>query len=150
MYPDLHDRVIESLSSISPPILPKWDFHPEDTDAGTKQDYDTRIMGDFTCPNKACKKHGWGSKKIAIVIREYPGRWYNAVVYGQRCKSCDTLGIIRLDEQSYVERVVYRLKKWSGMKMGGEGFRRQKGPDHEHEFCEGCKAGRCSWGNDMD
>lgn len=144
MYPNLHDRVTEVLSSVSPPILPQWTFNSQDTSAGTKQEYHTRIMGRFICPKKECTKPGWPSKIIPIVIREYPDRRYNAVVYRQRCRDCNTLGIMKLDEESYVERVVYRLKKWSGVEMDEvEYFGPKEGPEHESEFCEGCKVRKC-------
>lgn len=45
-----------------------------------------------------------------------PGAQYNARIYHQRCLRCNNLGKPRLDD-SYAERVTYRLKKWCGMEM---------------------------------
>jgi hypothetical protein len=90
------------------------------------------------------EKTGWGSKQVAIHIRGYPGNGYNAIVFLQRCDSCNRLGELSLNNNSYVERIVYRLKKWAGVAVaqpfyGGEDGR---GP-HRSDLCEGCKAGYC-------
>jgi hypothetical protein len=68
-------------------------------------------MGKFRCNNNGCSNRGWGSKKVTILIRGYPENGYNAVVFNQRCMSCNGLGTLTLDENSYVKRVAYRLKK---------------------------------------
>jgi hypothetical protein len=52
---------------------------------------------------------------VIIQIRGYSGNGYNAVVFNQRCRSCDWLGALTLDEKSYIDRVAYRLKKWAGV-----------------------------------
>jgi hypothetical protein len=41
-------------------------------------------------------------------------------------------------DDSYVERVAYRLKKWCGVEL------------ERPEFCEGCKAGHCGEGRRID
>ena len=73
-------------------------------------------MGRFICRSRACGSSGWGSKKIAITIRMYPGAKYNVWVYKQHCKGCNGLSKPGLDD-SYAERVAYRLKKWCGIEM---------------------------------
>lgn len=139
MYPELHDSVV--------PLLEEDDlsftFCEIDEDEGAIEEYDTTIMGRFKCVNKACRKGGWTSKKIAITIRMYPAQQYNARVYHQRCKSCGSLSQPLLDD-SYAQRIAYRLKKWSGREMDRPTFtvRVRKRP-HESALCEGCKYGHC-------
>lgn len=79
----------------------------------------------------------------------YPGSEYNARVYHQRCKTCNELSKPMLDE-SYVERVVYRLKSWSGVQMDRPFYGGNSGAPHEAEFCEGCRAGHCLVGGFED
>lgn len=117
-------------------------FRQGDTDRRATDVWNTNVMGKFTCSNENCRKSGWSSKKIAIRIRMYPDRQYNARVYHQRCKKCERLGELDLDD-SYAERVVYWLMKWNDVEMekpshGGQ----SKGP-HNKKLCEGCKAGHC-------
>ncbi|KAI8945084.1 zinc-binding domain-containing protein [Xylaria longipes] len=102
-------------------------------------------MGRFQCENSECENDGWRSKVIAITIRIYPDDEYNARVYRQRCKACDTLSTPSLDH-SYAERVAYRLKKWRGIKLKRPQYS-DKNDDTPHEgtFCEGCKAGHCGF-----
>jgi hypothetical protein len=142
-FPTLHEDVLQALSEDL--ITPTPWFN----DLGTSQEpmieYSTHVMGQFRCYNQRCAKPGWGSKKVTIVIRRFPGNGYDAVVYKQRCKACDKLGAMRLDENSCVERVADRLKKWAGVEMETQGYVMPKdGPEHEWEFCEGCKAGVCT------
>ena len=68
---------------------------------------------------------------------------YNAVVFNQRCKCCTKLGSLKLDKESYVERVAYRLKKWAGITLEKSYVAPRKGPPHESSLCEGCKRGIC-------
>lgn len=55
-----------------------------------------------------------------------------------------------MPDDSYAERVAYRLLKWSGADQerpeysGGS-----KGP-HRSELCEGCRAGHCVEDNQVD
>jgi hypothetical protein len=79
--------------------------------------------------------------KIGILIRQFPGNGYNALVFKQRCKECNKLGVLRLDEDSYVERVVYRLKKWAGIHVERPEYSGERGEPHEAELCEACLAG---------
>jgi hypothetical protein len=86
--------------------------------------------------------------RIAIPIRMYQDERYNARVYYERFKSCDWLSEPILDD-SYTERVAYRLKKWCGVAQERLQFSgKSKGP-HQERFCEGCKAGHCSEGRGM-
>ena len=136
MHPALHDDV--SLLLEEDDLY--FDFHRNDNSAGCIKEYDTNIMGRFICHNRACSTNGWSSKKIAITIRMYPGAQYNARVYHQRCRECDSLSIPRLDE-SYAERVAYRIKKWCGIEMDPPYFSGQSRGPHQSDLCEGCRDG---------
>ena len=139
MYQTLHDEVSRLLEEEDL----HFDFYNNDDTKGWINEYDTNIMGRFICRNQGCKTTGWSSKRVAITIRMYPGVRYNARVYNQRCLGCNTLGEPRLDN-SYAERVAYRLKKWCGIKMDRPSHSgRSKGP-HLSALCEGCKNGHCS------
>lgn len=118
-------------------------FHENDNTGNSIKQYDTNIMGRFTCPNAACGSTGWSSKKVAITIRMYPGAQYNARVYNQRCQECKKLGEPQLDD-SYAERVAYRLKKWSGIEMDKPTYSGQSTGPHHKNLCEGCKDGHCT------
>jgi hypothetical protein len=106
-------------------------------------DYDTNIMGRFTCRNRACPARVWTSKQIAITIRRYSDNRYNARVYHQSCKSCGTPSKPELD-RSYAERVAYRIKKWCGVQMDAPPFSGRSDGPHRSDLCEGCKQGHCS------
>ena len=119
------------------------DFHKNDDTKNCIKEYDTNIIGQFICHNPACGSNGWSSRKIAITIRIHPGVQYNAKVYNQRCQKCNRLGKPRLDD-SYAERVAYRLKKWCGIEMNSPIYSGpSKGP-HQSNLCEGCKYGHCT------
>ncbi|PLN79305.1 zinc-binding domain-domain-containing protein [Aspergillus taichungensis] len=149
MHPTLHEAVSERLSDANLTLT----FHATDESDTNSHEYDTNIMGRFTCHNRACSARGWTSKKVAITIRMYPGAAYNARVYHQRCRSCHRLARPVLDA-SYAERVAYRLKKWCGVRglerpvfgtgLGAGG--RSEAP-HSSWLCEGCRAGRCGAGS---
>ena len=139
MYPECHDQVASLLEDDGIAM----DFYRNDDPQSGVKEYDTTIMGRFRCENPACKSAGWSSKKIAITIRLFQRQKYNARVYHQRCKSCNWISRPTLDN-SYAERVVYRLKKWRGIRV--ETPPRSGGSDrpHQRSLCEGCKNGRCS------
>ncbi|RGP74669.1 hypothetical protein FSPOR_1247 [Fusarium sporotrichioides] len=143
MYPDLHDEVADKLDEVQL----DYTFNPNDDDHSKLKAYDTNIMGRFACNNQNCSTKGWSSMKIAITIREYSRDRYNARVYHQRCKRCKKVGEPTLNEESYVDRVVYRIKKWNGVEMERPiwGGGASKGP-HESALCEGCKNGHCREG----
>ncbi|KAF2682588.1 hypothetical protein K458DRAFT_432577 [Lentithecium fluviatile CBS 122367] len=139
MFPSLHQDVMEAIAD----QIPSARFYPHDSDRGSNNKYSTNVMGKFKCNNNACRQGGWGSKVVSILIRGYPGNEYNAVVFNQRCKSCNRLGIMTLDEESYVDRVAYRVKKWAGVLTEQRVYVPKKGPPHESSLCEGCKRGVC-------
>ncbi|KAK3988772.1 hypothetical protein QBC44DRAFT_350994 [Cladorrhinum sp. PSN332] len=120
MFPSLHENVRNAVSEKMQPI---W-FNETNSQDGCNNCKDTSVMGKFECKNNRCRKMGWSSK--------------------QRCKSCDELGVFTLDEQSYVDRVSYRIQKWAGIGVEKPYYAgTSKGP-HEGEFCEGCKNGHCT------
>lgn len=139
MYQSLHDDVSRLLEEDDL----HFDFHENDDTATCIKEYDTNIMGRFICRNRECASNGWSSKKIAITIRMYPGAQYNARVYNQRCHECNRLGRPRLDD-SYAERVAYRLKKWCGIEMDKPPPSRQSKGPHQSDLCEGCRDGHCT------
>ena len=139
MYPSLHQDVVNAISS---DITSAW-FQERDVEGDSEKEYSTHVMGRFRCYNKACSTPGWSSKMVAILIRGYPVNGYNAVVFNQRCKACDRLGTPELDENSYVDRVAYRLKKWAGITMEPRYYATKEGLPHVSRLCEGCKKGVC-------
>ncbi|KAI1414348.1 zinc-binding domain-containing protein [Hypoxylon sp. FL1857] len=143
-YQSLHRNVAEAVSD----EIPKTWFNSKD-DKPSKI-YTTHVMGKFKCKNGGCSNNGWGSKKVAIRIVGYPGNGYNATVYSQRCRSCNKFGAFTLDEDSYVERVAYRLKKWAGVDMEIQPYTRNEGPPHKRALCEGCRLGICTEGFEWD
>lgn len=139
MYQTLHDDVSRLLEENDL----HFDFHENDDTRTCIKEYDTNIMGRFTCHNRACGSNGWSSRRVAITIRMYHGARYNARVYNQHCRGCNELGNPRLDD-SYAERVAYRLKKWCGIEMDRPTHSGpSKGP-HQSNLCEGCKNGHCT------
>ncbi|KAH3996958.1 hypothetical protein HBH98_000890 [Parastagonospora nodorum] len=141
-FPELHQRIAEA---VAPAITSTW-FN-KGLKARADKDYDTNVTGKFTCDNNGCRKNGWSSGVVATRIRGYPGSGYKAIVYNQRCKSCDQLGSLKMDEESYVERIAYRLKKWAGVPVEPPPFSGQSRGPHDEERCEGCRAGNCRWAN---
>ena len=139
-FPLLHQDVLNTLEDA---INPEPWFNHDANEQDVINDYSTNIMGRFACRNPMCSSAGWGSKKIAIRIRGFEGSGYDAVVFKQRCRACEQLGAMRIDENSYVERVAYRLKKWAGIHQETPENRPPRGPPHESDLCEGCKAGFC-------
>jgi hypothetical protein len=137
MYPRLHCDVVNAVFE----YIGATRFHENDSDSGSINRYSTCVMGVFICSNYACPKVSWGSGKVAIMIRKYPNNGYNAIVYNQRCESCEELGRLKLDERSYVDRVSYRLKKWAGVDLKLPNFTLKETPPHKTHLCEGCKRG---------
>lgn len=142
MFPSLHSEVANAVSS----SIQSTHFHQHDDDYSSNNTYSTNVMGKFRCPNVTCQTYGWSSKVVTILIRGYPGNGYNAVVFKQRCRACNRLGILTLDERSYVERVTYRLKKWAGVHVERPEYSEKDSPPHETSLCEGCKRGICRRG----
>lgn len=145
MFPLMHDNVFSLLEVEDLPFT----FHDLDNDVDIMRTYDTSIVGRFSCGNQKCRSNGWLSMRTAITIRMYRDKRYNARVYHQRCKTCSFLSKPILDD-SYAERVAYRLKKWCGVELERPAFSGQSKGPHEMKFCEGCKAGHCSEGRGID
>ena len=139
VYPGLHKDVAEALSD---KVTNVW-YRGKRSKAVAENEYQTHVMGKFTCSNGACQTTGWGSKKITIIIRGYSANGYDAKVYNQRCRSCNELGTLTLDESSYVDRVAYRIAKWAGLYVNQHHHSAREGPPHRQDLCEGCKAGVC-------
>ncbi|KAL4905235.1 hypothetical protein BDW74DRAFT_153280 [Aspergillus multicolor] len=142
MFGEHHSSVLELVE----PFGLRMTFYPFDTDEGTIQSKSTNVMGDFVCNNKSCKSKGWFSRMVAITIRLYPDKRYNARVYHQRCKKCNSLSRPMLDG-SYADRVAYRLKKWNGIKVEKPVYEKKSKEPHKKGLCEGCKAGHCQQSN---
>ncbi|KAI1116692.1 zinc-binding domain-containing protein [Nemania sp. NC0429] len=117
-------------------------FHHHDDNNSCIKTYDSNIMGTFECHNPNCENITWSSGRVAITIRMYSGERYNARVYHQHCLRCYSMSEPTLDD-SYAERVAYRLKKWSGVDLNPPPYDKKEGPPHESRHCEGCKAGHC-------
>lgn len=138
IYPSLHDDVSDLLYEAN--LF--FNFYEKDDDNGCIDYHDTNIRGRFTCSNPACPAV-WTSGQVAITIREYSDSRYNARVYYQSCKRCQTTSEPQLDH-SYAERVAYRLKKWAGVQVERPPYSKQSNGPHRKDLCEGCKQGRCS------
>ena len=147
MFPALHQRVVDALADeISPTPWFKGQDSSGSSNRGSNKEYATNVMGKFRCWSNACPAGVWSSKKVAILIRGYPRNGYDAQVFNQRCRSCDRLGVLTLDEDSYVERITFRLRRWAGVQVEPQEYSRSKeGPPHERNLCEGCKRGICRW-----
>jgi hypothetical protein len=137
-FPELHYAIVEA---VTPAVTSTW-FN-NDTDAHYNKKHSTCVMGKFTCDNNACGKKGWSSKVVATWIQGYTRNGYNAIVFNQRCGSCNFLGSFKLDKESYIDRVAYRLKKWAGVIVEPPPFLLKSTPPHEKDLCEGCKVGKC-------
>ena len=141
LHPSRHKDVLRLLqeSGLS------FDFYDIDDPFESTREYDTKVMGRFTCWNTRCISKGWSSKMVPVTIRLYHDSRYNVRVYNQRCQECGRTSRPRLDD-SCAERVVYRLKKWSGLEVEPPFFSSEhKGP-HLTVFCESCRTGRCNGG----
>ena len=142
MHPDLHEEVSQRLEADGLSV----EFYEEGKPEDSIREYDTNIMGAFTCPDQSCRVQRWTSKKIAISIQLYNDEQYNAIVWHQRCRNCDSIGNLKVDVQAYVDRVVYRLSKWLGLHVQPPQFGEKRGPPHIEELCEGCRSGHCQRG----
>jgi hypothetical protein len=105
MFSSLHQNVVNAVTN---EVTSIW-FHENNSDRDSNNKYSTHVMGKFRCNNNICPQSDWNSKRVGILIRGFPGNGYNAEVFNQRCKSCNQLGTLTLDEESYVDRVAYRL-----------------------------------------
>lgn len=134
LYPDFHSRVSQRLKEVDL----HFRFYKKDDPQTCVKEWDTNIMGRFACHNQKCSSEGWSSKIIATTIRMYDDNRYNARVYFQRCKSCKRSSKPILDD-SYVERVVYWLKKWNGVHVEKPEYTLREELDrrpHQSDLCE--------------
>ena len=138
MHPYLHDGISRLLA----PDSLHFQFHQAGRFEDCTRSYDTNIMGQFSCSDRACTARRWSSKRIAITIRLYRDEKYNVVVWHQHCQDCDSLGQPILDS-TYAERVAYRLKKWYGVAVETPYYSGQSKGPHQSDLCEGCKEGHC-------
>lgn len=145
MFPSLHDDVSRLLEVKGH----SFTCHNVDNEIDCTRSYDTAIMAKFCCRSQKCQSKIWSSKKVAITIRMYPGEQYNARVYHQHCKVCNALSKPILDD-SYAERVTYRLLKWSGVEQDRPVFSGESRGPHRRELCEGCIAGYYAEGGRID
>ncbi|KAK3996564.1 zinc-binding domain-containing protein [Cladorrhinum sp. PSN332] len=140
-FPNLHQRISETLTNDG--VSPIRSFNESGASDNPGDVYNTHVMGNFCCSNDQCDNQ-WHSKKVAIEIRRCGKNEYSASVYSQRCQDCNELGIMKLNEDSYVDRLVYRLKSWAGIKMEKRRRGGRPGDDpHQSQFCEGCRLGKC-------
>ncbi|KXJ91876.1 zinc-binding domain-domain-containing protein [Microdochium bolleyi] len=147
-FPELHDRICAAVSDDS--VYPRWVERDSDNTRDHNEEYSTNIMGTFRCANKSCSSERWGSKMVSIVIRGYVDDGYHAEVFNQRCRACNQLGVFSLNEQSYIDRVAYRIKKWAGVEVERPPYNAGEGPPHQSELCEGCKRGYCQKNKYLD
>jgi hypothetical protein len=140
-FPHLHQDVLEA----APELSPAPQFKGNNTKI-CEEEWKTFVMASFSCKAHGRTPATWSSKKVSIVIQLHQGNRYSAVVYGQRCDSCKRLGIMKLDETSYVERVANRLKRWAGIETEAPIYPTKMTPPHREDLCEGCKAGVCKGG----
>jgi hypothetical protein len=138
-FPLLHQDVMNVISD----EITSARFLENDSDEYSNNESSTNVMGKFKCNNDACSRDGWNSKMVAILIKGYPRNGYNAVVFNQRCRSCNHLGTLTLDKKSYIDRVAYRLKKWAGVPVEQPPYSEKEGLPHESSLCEGCKRNLC-------
>lgn len=136
-FPALHDAIHNEVrSDVGSTCFRK-------SNNGANNEHPTNIMSKFLCANDGCPTRRWTSKTVAIVIRGFPRGGYNAEVFNQRCRECNELGRMTIDEDSYVERVAYRLRRWAGAEAERPPYGGDQGPPHERSLCEGCKRGYC-------
>ncbi|KAJ6264915.1 hypothetical protein Dda_1068 [Drechslerella dactyloides] len=139
LFPEHHAKVAEKVKGAR--------FNPSDIEGD--EFWDTNIVGRFKCSNTKCSKV-WTSGVVATRIRKYgqsPFR-YNARVYNQGCRRCKKLGIMEIDIDAYVERVVRRVKIWKGEAVpvvNHPGADTEREGPHLEDLCEGCKAGHCPY-----
>ncbi|PSN67350.1 hypothetical protein BS50DRAFT_600765 [Corynespora cassiicola Philippines] len=145
MYESLHKDVVDAVSNDVPSV-----WFQTDANEGFIKQYNTNLSGFFDCPNKRCRKKGWSTGVIATVIRGYEDNGYNAVICGQRCRSCNELGLLKLDEEKYVERVTRRIRIWAGVPVEDATYSLRPTPPHETDYCEGCRIGVCQYSPSRD
>ncbi|KAF3178448.1 hypothetical protein TWF225_010133 [Orbilia oligospora] len=136
MFPEHHKLVVQLALGVR--------FNDLDVDGA--HEWQTNICGTFRCSKETCGNK-WGSGVVATVIRGYlfPEKdlAYNAKVFNQRCKECDSLGYMTISRRTYLGRVIRRLKIWRNEKVDQLRHENYWTGPHKSELCEGCKAGKC-------
>ncbi|KAK0713772.1 hypothetical protein B0T26DRAFT_783290, partial [Lasiosphaeria miniovina] len=113
--PSLHEAVLAATAGLIRPL--PWFNHSAglDGEATVIDEYPTNIMALFQCLNSHCGRAGWGSMKVGILTRRggagAGAMGYDALVFNQRCKGRNRLGAMVVNEDVYVERVAYWMKK---------------------------------------
>ena len=105
MFPLFHHAVVNAISD---ELTWTW-FHKGDSNDNYNNNYSTHVMASSNAPTIPGSIHSWHCKKMAILIRGYPGNGYNAPVHNQPRRTRNRLGRICDNEKSYVDRVAYRL-----------------------------------------
>ncbi|KAK6521718.1 hypothetical protein TWF506_001922 [Arthrobotrys conoides] len=143
LFPEHHDLVVQQSPGV----------HFNNSDVDGTHEWLTNIQGSFKCSKEICGNR-WGSGVVSTVIRGYllPEKdlEYNAKIFNQRCKECDSLGYMTIRRKIYLERVVRRLKIWQGEKVARLQHVYRWTERHKSELCEGCNAGYCSRENGED
>ncbi|EGX47254.1 hypothetical protein AOL_s00091g75 [Orbilia oligospora ATCC 24927] len=139
-FPEYHDLIAQRVSGVL--------FEKPDRDG--VHEWLTNIVGKFECSREGCK-HEWESGIVSTVIRKYELSddeiAYNAKVFNQRCIRCKSLGIVTIDQDIYVERVIRRLKIWRDEKVDEVAVPFKPTRPHIKSLCEGCRVGRCQRGS---
>jgi len=111
MHSMLHDDVARLLL----PHKLFFSLQNVDEDGMCIEEYDTNIMGQFACNNPNCRSGGWWSKKLQLQSACMTEKSTTRECTTKAAED-DQLGQSTLDE-SYADRVAYRLKTWSGLPM---------------------------------
>ena len=141
--PELHEKVVELVGSPEDHIS----FNCNTENIPHEDEYSTWIVGKFKCPNKKCNKQ-WSSGKVYTNIFMYADNSYIANVYNQQCRKCKCVSKPILDD-SYENRVSRRIRIWLGLSVPPPIFTDKNTPHHDMDRCEGCRAGKCYAGKDL-
>lgn len=107
-FDELHQRVADAVR----PKIPSISF------GLNLFTHRTHVTGRFTCSNWSCAT-SWVSKKISLVFQSNAELdRYEATVSGQKCPSCQTPGVLEMDEQSYIDQTECCLRKAAGVAAG--------------------------------
>lgn len=126
MFPAWHPEVAEAVFAYVGTVA----FHHENTVENVVKQSSDKILAEFTCTNADCSQAGESRNGNAvIVISQYAGNTYNAVVYNKQCMNCEVYGAMSLPKDTYVECVVDWLKQWGvGATLGTSTYGTKKEP----------------------
>lgn len=109
-FPEHHTRIV----ALVPDVAFCLKNAPGDEEAQLK------LSGSFQCPNFVCSRE-WTSNKVILLVRRFSTKSekpkaleYCALVYNQRCKICNNLGLMEIKDDEYVQQVSRQLKIWKG------------------------------------